>query len=112
LWKPIPIPQTNVGRYFDGFYRGLPKARGYGTILVVLDRLTKYAHFVALLHPYNAKEVLEVFLNGIVKLHGFSESIISNRYRNWLERNKNLAFIPSSVRWTNKGGQLMPENIS
>jgi len=57
----------------------LPKSEGMDTILVVVDRLTKYAHFIALAHPYNAKDVVELFLKKVVKLYGFSESIISDK---------------------------------
>jgi len=69
--------------YFIG---GLPKPGGYDTILVVVDRLARYAHFVALAHPYSAKEVAEVFLNGVVKLYNFPESIVSNTYRIFMSK--------------------------
>lgn len=61
------------------FIGGLPKAMGKDTILVVVDRFTKYAHFIALSHPYHAKEVAEVFIKDVVKLHGFPTSIVSDR---------------------------------
>jgi len=57
LLQPLPIPKhiwTDISMDFIG---GLPKAGGMDTILVVVDCLTKYAHFIALAHPYNAKEV-------------------------------------------------------
>ena len=38
---------------------GLPKSKGLDTILVVVDRLTKYSHFIASSHPYTAKEVMQ-----------------------------------------------------
>lgn len=63
------------------FIGGLPKAMGVDTILVVVDRLTKYAHFLALARSYNAKDVVAVFLKEIVKLQGFPTSIVSDRDR-------------------------------
>lgn len=41
------------------FIGSLPKVGGKDTILVMVDRLTKYAHFIALAHPYNAKDVAD-----------------------------------------------------
>ena len=49
----------------------LPRANGKDTILVVVDRFTKYAHFVALSHPFLAKDVAQLFIDHVVKLHGF-----------------------------------------
>lgn len=44
-----------------------------------MDRLTKYAHFLALSHPYTAQTLATVFLQEIHKLHGLPDSIISDR---------------------------------
>lgn len=44
------------------FIEGLPKFEGYVAILVVLDRLTKYAHFIPLKHPFSAMVVAAVFV--------------------------------------------------
>lgn len=48
------------------FIEGLPKSKGYSTILVVVDRLTKYAHLMTIKHPYTAMIVTETFLQGVV----------------------------------------------
>lgn len=62
----------------------MPPSKGYDTILVVVDRLSKYAHFICLTHPFSALTVAAVFVMEIVKLHGFPLSIISDRDRNFI----------------------------
>lgn len=47
--------------------------------MVVVDRLTKYAHFIPLSHPYTAAMVARLFLDHIFKLHGMPTSIVSDR---------------------------------
>lgn len=47
--------------------------------MVVVDRLSKYAHFSALSHPYTTATVVDVFVRDIVKFHGMPPSIISDR---------------------------------
>ncbi|KAH9301313.1 hypothetical protein KI387_012896, partial [Taxus chinensis] len=52
------------------FIMGLPKSKGKNVIMVVVDRLTKYAHFCALPHPFAASTVVIAFMDIIQKLHG------------------------------------------
>ena len=61
------------------FVGGLPKSKGIDTILVVVDRLSKYAHFYPLIHPFIAKQVVELFAREIIRLHGIPQSIVSDR---------------------------------
>ena len=61
------------------FITGLPKSQGYDVILVVVDRLTKFVHFMPLSHPYTAAKVAQVFMIGVFKLHGLLRSIMSDR---------------------------------
>jgi len=61
------------------FIEGLPKSEGYSVILVVVDRLTKCAHFLPLKHPYTASTVAQVFMDRVVTLHGLPHSIVTDR---------------------------------
>jgi hypothetical protein len=61
------------------FIERLPKVGVKSVILTVVDRFSKYAYFVALGHPYTASSVAEAFFDGIVRLHGFPTSIVSER---------------------------------
>lgn len=60
------------------FIKGLPSSNGKNTLLIVVARLSKYVHFLALAHPYTAKTVVELFIDGKVKLYGMSCSIVSD----------------------------------
>jgi hypothetical protein len=48
-------------------------------VLTVVDRFSKYAHFIPLGHPYTDALVAKAFFEGIVRLHGFPCSIVSDR---------------------------------
>ncbi|CAJ2635782.1 unnamed protein product [Trifolium pratense] len=79
LLQPLPIPTQVWEDIAMDFITGLPLSYGYTTILVVVDRLTKYAHFLPMKTDYSSKSVAEVFMNHIVKLHGMPKSIVSDR---------------------------------
>ena len=61
------------------FIEGLPKSRGKDTIMVVVDRLSKYAHFLTLSHPYTAVTVAQLYFDHIFKLHGVPKTMVSDR---------------------------------
>ena len=47
--------------------------------MVVIDKFSKYGHFVALVHPFTALQVAQAFMDNIFKLHGLPDAIISDR---------------------------------
>jgi hypothetical protein len=61
------------------FIIGLPKVQGTDCIYVVVDILTKFAHFYAIPTEYNAVQAAELFFREVFRLHGFSRNIISDR---------------------------------
>ncbi|CAJ2661553.1 unnamed protein product [Trifolium pratense] len=79
LIQPLPVPKQVWADISMDFIGGLPKVQGVDTIMVVVDRLTKYAHFLPVKHPYTAKDIAELFIKEIVRLHGFPSSIVSDR---------------------------------
>lgn len=50
-----------------------------GCDLSCCGQLSKNTHFMTLKHPFSAKTVAEVFIQGVVRLHGFPHSIVSDR---------------------------------
>jgi hypothetical protein len=61
------------------FIEGLPKSEGRDTIMVIVDRFTKYGHFITLAHPFTAQDVAKFFLDHIYKFHGLPATILIDR---------------------------------
>ena len=67
------------------FIEGLPKLAGMDSILVVVvDRLSKYGHFISLRHQFTATSIAGVFVKEIVQLHGVPNSIISDKDKKFI----------------------------
>jgi len=66
---------------YDTFVEGLPLSHTFNAILVVVDRFTKYAHFVPLKHPFTAPQIAQLVFDNIVKLHGLPIAIVTDRDR-------------------------------
>ena len=79
LLQPLPIPCQVWDDITLDFIEGLPRSHGKDTIFVVVGRLSKSAHFTSLSLPFTAKVVAEHFVEGVVKLHGMPQSVISDR---------------------------------
>lgn len=81
LLQPLPVPPTTWHTISMDFIEGLPKSKHHDAILVVIDKLSKYAHFIAMSHPYTTASVARLFMDSVYKLHGMPMVIISDRDR-------------------------------
>ncbi|GJR92358.1 putative mitochondrial protein [Tanacetum coccineum] len=75
LLQPLPIPEKIWQDLSMDFIGSLPMSQGKSSLLVVVDRLSKYAHFLPLAHPYTASQVAQLFLDNVYKLHGLPKTI-------------------------------------
>jgi hypothetical protein len=79
LLQPLDIASAVWADIAMDFVEGLPKVSGKSVILTVVDRFSKYAHFIPLGHPYMVTSVARAIFNDIVHLHGLPASIVSDR---------------------------------
>jgi len=79
LLQPLSIPNQCWEKVSMDFIIGLPKSERKSVIMVVVDKLTMYAHFCALSHPFKANTVSIAFMERIQKLHENPKIIVSNR---------------------------------
>jgi len=75
LLHPLLIPNQKWAEISMDFIEGLPMSERKDKILMVVDRLTKYAHFIGVKKKNSAKHITEVFCKNIYKLHGFLNSL-------------------------------------
>ena len=116
LLQPSPLSKSIFTDLTMDFIEGLPKSNSKSVIMVVVDRLTKYSHFMALPHPYSAASVARVFFDNVHKLYGFPNTITTDRGSLFLSTfwkelfalqgiglQYSTAYHPQN-KWANRGG--------
>lgn len=79
LLQPLLIPNQVWDEITMDFIKAPTKVGGCDTVLVMVNRLTKYPHFIGLQNPFAPKSVASVFIREVVRLHGFPSLIVSDR---------------------------------
>jgi hypothetical protein len=80
ILQPLSIPSWKWEDIIMDFIVGLPNTSlRHESIWVIIDRLTKTAHFLPVHTTYNAKKYAEIYLDQIIRLHGVPKVIISDR---------------------------------
>ena len=78
--QPLPIPERPWKSIGMDFLGPLPKSiNGKDMILVIIDRLTKMAHFIPTISTITSKQTAELFLEHVFRYHGLPENIVSDR---------------------------------
>ncbi|WVZ60757.1 hypothetical protein U9M48_010738 [Paspalum notatum var. saurae] len=80
LLQPLKIPEWKWEEIGMDFIVGLPRTQsGFDSIWVVVDRLTKVAHFIPVKTTYSGAKLAELYMSRIVCLHGVPKKIVSDR---------------------------------
>nr|AAX95143.1 retrotransposon protein, putative, Ty3-gypsy sub-class [Oryza sativa Japonica Group]ABA92434.1 retrotransposon protein, putative, Ty3-gypsy subclass [Oryza sativa Japonica Group] len=80
LLQPLKIPEWKWEELGMDFITGLPRtSSGHDSIWVIVDRLTKVAHFIPIKTTYSGSRLAELYMARIVCLHGVPKKIVSDR---------------------------------
>ena len=78
--QPISIPEWKWDHVEMDFVTGFPRSqKGNDAILVIIDRLSKVAHFLAVKETINASQLADLYMSRVVSLHGIPLVISSDR---------------------------------
>ena len=77
--QPLNIPNQKWEDISMDFITGLPKVEGKDAIWVIVDRLTKYAHFIPICCKNTAPQLAKIFMKNIYKQHGWPSRVICDR---------------------------------
>lgn len=125
LLQPLPIPVWKWDEIGMDFVVGLPRTqKGHDSIWVIVDRLTKSAHFIPVRTNYGGEKLAKLYVENIVKLHGVPSRIVSDRgtqftSRFWKSLHKAMgtkldfssAYHPQTDGQTERVNQIMEDML-
>jgi transposase InsO family protein len=122
----LPVPARKWSQLTMDFVTDLPPSghEAHDTILVVVDRYTKMAHYIPVRKGITAAQLAKVFLQNIVRLHGIPDGIVTDRgsiftSRFWstlcarlqIQRKLGTAFHPQTDGQTERQNQTMEQYL-
>jgi len=81
LLQPNEVPDRAWGIVTCDFIVALPESRGFTAIMVVVDRLTKMAHFIPCTTNVDAAQTAQLFIKRVFRFHGVPDQILTDRGR-------------------------------
>jgi hypothetical protein len=125
LLQPLKVPERKWEEIGMDFIMGLPRTRdGYDSIWVIVDRLTKVAHFILVKTTYTGAWLAELYISRIVCLHGVSKKIVSDRGTQFTSRfwkklhesmdtklNFSSAYLPQTDGQTERTNQVLEDML-
>ncbi|WVZ88945.1 hypothetical protein U9M48_035412 [Paspalum notatum var. saurae] len=125
LLQLLKVPEWKWEEITMDFIVGLPRTqKGYNSIWVVVDRLTKVAHFIPVNTTYSGAKLAELYISRIVCQHGMPKRIISDRgsqftSRFWEQLHDSLdtklrfstAYHPQTDGQTEKTNQILEDML-
>ena len=119
---PLPVPRRPWDSVSIDFISGLPESGGFGRILTVVDRFTKLVHLLPVPKIMSGEQLWQVFVNGVVKYHGYPSDIVSDRdilftagfWHEWtnavgIRRSMSTAFHPETDGQTERANQVVEQ---
>ena len=80
LLQPLSVPEWKWDEIAMDFVMGLPRTpKGHDPIWVIVDRLTKSAHFLPMKKNFSLARLAQLYVEEIVRLHGVPSAIVSDR---------------------------------
>jgi hypothetical protein len=102
LLQPLPVLASSFEVITMDFIEGLPQSGSFNAIWVVVDKFSKFSHFMPLKHPFTTASLAKVFMDQIYRLHGMPKVIISDRDRIFTSKLWQLLFksVGSELRFS------------
>ncbi|XP_020206856.1 uncharacterized protein LOC109791902 [Cajanus cajan] len=117
LMQPLDVPVWKWDSISMDFVVGLPKTvKNLDAIWVIVDRLTKSAHFIPINIRYSLERLTKLYISEIVRLHGVPTSIVSDRdprftSRFWEKPGENSMLGPEIVQQTTEQVKMIQERM-